>query len=451
MQFRDAFYIPAILCLATAHARAQDLPPNHDQHSSFLSSQVIAADPETFPLRWSPDHVRWSRPLDGYGQSAPVVWQGKAYITSVVGDNKDHCLLTAVNCTTGEVIWQHREDSEVLAESTPMISRAAPTPACDSEGVYAFFETGNLIALTHTGQVRWQRKLQEELGTFQNKFGLSASAAQTDDAIYILIDHEGESSLLAIEKSTGVTRWRTMRAKHGHSWTSPAIVLVNEKPVLVCSSIGSVDAYDWSDGKLLATMDSVGGNSVATPIDCGEGRFLVSSLIRPADGPVEGATRSNLLARLTQQDGKYSIQVDWIAKEARGSFSSPLVHGDYCYWINPQGVLYCLDSKTGEEFYAKRLDCGGCWASPIAIGDRLYCFGRDGEAVVIRIDKEYQELSSGNRVWPEQPVAPDQAPDRQPPGYTARPGIYAAIAFEGAFLLRSGNALYRVDGDTSQP
>jgi outer membrane protein assembly factor BamB len=437
--------------LAAISANAQGLQSAVAPHTTFLSAQVVNASPETFPLRWAPDQLTWNQQLEGYGQSAPAVWQGQAYVTSVAGDNKERCLLSAIDLASGKVLWQHSEESESQAESTPMISRAAPTPNCDSQGVYAFFETGNLIALSHAGAVRWQRKIQTEFGQFQNKFGLSASPAHTSDALYILIDHEGESSLVAIDKLTGDTRWKTPRAKHGHSWTSPSIVLVDDQPVIVCSSIGSIDVYACSDGKQLATFNDVGGNSVATPIDCGEGRFLVSSLIRPADGPVEGATRSNLLAKLVKQNGEYSIQVKWIAQEARGSFSSPILHSDFCFWINPQGVLFCLDAATGEEYYAKRLPCGGCWATPIAIGDRLYCFGRDGESVVIRVAKQYEELATGNRVWSEQAAAAESTPGGQTPGYGGRRGVYAVLALDNAFLVRSGNALYRVDRGQERP
>lgn len=434
------------LMLSAFSAQAQNSTAVTSTNASFLSAQVIDSSADDYPLQWTPEQIAWSRQLDGYGQSAPVIWQGQAYVTSVVGPLKDQCLITAVSLASGEPLWQHTEASETPAESTPMISRAAPTPSCDSQGVYAFFETGNLVSLSHAGQLRWQRKLQADVGAFQNKFGLSASLAQTADALYLLIDHEGESNLLALDKSTGAIRWRTPRGKHGHSWTSPAIVMVDGQPVLVCSSIGSIDVYACDSGELLASHSEVGGNSVATPIDWGNGRFLVSSLIRPADGPVEGATRSNLLAALSKKNGQFTIEVKWIAKEARGSFSSPILHRGYCYWINPQGVLFCLDAETGDEYFAKRLPCGGCWASPIAIGDRLYCFGRDGETVVLRVDKTYEELSVGNRLWSEQPSDAASPPTQRGPGYTARPGMYAVLAFDNSLLFRSGNQLYRLNG-----
>ncbi|MEZ6065325.1 MAG: hypothetical protein R3B90_06365 [Planctomycetaceae bacterium] len=71
--------------------------------------------------------------------------------------------------------------------------------------VYAFFETGNLVALTHDGESLWQRSLTEEYGPFESTIGLATSPCQTDDKLFLLIDHEGPSYLLAVDKRTGRT------------------------------------------------------------------------------------------------------------------------------------------------------------------------------------------------------------------------------------------------------
>ena len=45
------------------------------------------------------------------------------------------------------------------------MSKGAPTPAVDAERLYAFFDSGDLLALTHDGQTVWHRKLGAEYGT----------------------------------------------------------------------------------------------------------------------------------------------------------------------------------------------------------------------------------------------------------------------------------------------
>jgi outer membrane protein assembly factor BamB len=56
----------------------------------------------------------------------------------------------------------------------------------DANGVYCFFEGGNLVALTHDGTVRWERSLVKEFGAFKNHHGLGNSLAQTGTVMFAL-------------------------------------------------------------------------------------------------------------------------------------------------------------------------------------------------------------------------------------------------------------------------
>jgi hypothetical protein len=306
--------------------------------------------------------------------------------------------------------------------------------------------------LDHAGKLVWKRSLQTDHGAFVNKFGLSATPAQTADRLFVLLDHSGDSSLVGIDKASGTTAFVSDRGKRAHSWASPAIIRVGQEPLVVCSSVGSIDAYS-ATGELLCSYTKVGGNSVATPYDLGDGEFLVSSLVRPADGPSENALVSNLLAKVVNRGDDYAIEVKWVAEEARGSFSSPVKQNGFVYFINPQGILFCLDAQSGKQHYAKRTPSGACWATPFPVGDRLYLFGKDGTTSVIRVGESFEIISEGNRAWP---ADADVENDDQPPA--ARPGagpasgptLYAAVPTSDGFLIRRGDRLYRIAPPTPQ-
>lgn len=402
-----------------------------DRVPGFLAPIAESISADSLPLNWDPSSPDWQVEIPGYGQSAPVVWDNRIYLTSVSGAQKETYQLSCFELLSGRELWSQSTVASHLQESSAMVSRAAPTPVVDEAGVYVFYESGQLVAFTHEGQPRWSRSLQNEYGMFENKFGISASLSQTEEAIYVLVDHRGPSYLMAIAKADGGNLWRVERGTREHSWSSPGIVRLVDREVVVCSSVGTVDVYDAKTGEHLIADDRVGGNSVATPVDLGEGRFLVASLIRPADGPVEGALTSNLLAKIVYDDAGYRLQIAWIADQARGSFCSPVAHDGYCYWINPTGVLYCLEMETGTQVYSKRLPCGGCWATPLAIEDRLYCFGRSGEVSVVRCGPEFEILSDSNRLWLAEEEATTQT-------------LYAAVAGHQFLLIRRGDRLYRL-------
>jgi outer membrane protein assembly factor BamB len=62
--------------------------------------------------------------------------------------------------------------------------------------------------------------------------------------------------------------------------------------------------------------------------------------------------------------------------------SSPIVVGDEVYTVSDQGVVSCLDLKSGEAHYRERLG-GNFSASPLfANGHLLFC-SRTGEVSIV--------------------------------------------------------------------
>ncbi len=418
--------------------------------SSFLSFAPEAIDAERLPVAWTPNDVTWKARLVGYGQSSPALWRDRLFVTTVTGPMKDVYHVSCLDTATGETDWVYSFDSSWPSESSTRVSRAAPTPVVDSEAVYAFFESGDLVCLGHDGKLRWSRALQRDWGEFDNRFGISASPAHSDRCLFVLVDHEGESRLAAIDKQTGREQWVVPRGPRSRTWSSPGLVRVGDTTVVVCSSSGTVDGYLVDNGNRVFSTADVGGNTVATPIDLGDGEFLVASLIRPADGPAENAATSNRKMKIVREGDRWRLETGWVAEAARGGFCSPVGDSLCCYWLNPVGVLFCLDRETGQEHYARRLSCGACWATPIVVGNRLYLFGKDGETVVARSGPRLEMISEANRVWPEDepPSASEQL--GQPPTaddnpIQPAPTLYSVLAIDGALIFRRGDVVYRVD------
>ena len=153
---------------------------------------------------WGPEkNLRWQRETDGYGQSAPVIREGHVVLTSVIGPMKEKCCVTCVSLDTGRTQWQSVFTAGQKAPSNYAHSRAAPTPVLDADGVVAFFESGDLIALDWEGKTKWQRNLVDEYGAIENGHGFGSSPTQSDSAIFLNVDHRGQSYLLCLEKADG--------------------------------------------------------------------------------------------------------------------------------------------------------------------------------------------------------------------------------------------------------
>ncbi|MDF1755170.1 MAG: PQQ-binding-like beta-propeller repeat protein [Verrucomicrobiales bacterium] len=328
------------------------------------------------PLEWSDQkNVQWRAKLKGGGQSSPVGVTGRVYVSSVGGDKKENLYLECFDIARGKSLWEKTfQATQTVEEVTDMISRGAPTPVCDENGVYAFYETGDLFGLDHSGNVMWERRIVTEFGEFVGGHGVGSSLVNTPEALILLIDHDGPSYLIGIDKKTGKTRWKTERSSRV-SWTTPLYITHNGVEQLIVSSNGSVDSYQLSDGKQIWTVTGVSNNTVASPSLDGDQIIIGSS--NPGDC---------MAIQLGGSGDVTDTHLRWRAASVTSSFGSPLVYQKMVFFVNRAGVIQAVDSETGSLLWQHRLPAS-TWASPLSAGERVYCFCKDGRTAVLKPDR----------------------------------------------------------------
>lgn len=435
-----------VICLSLL-LLAADAP---ERWPGFLGVGATELQAKSLPLTWSPDkQIAWQAKLPGHGQSSPVVWGDTVVVTSVEGDNKETYHVVALSLSSGKELWRREVKSTSPVENSLYVSRAAPTPVTDGQSVFIFFESGDVAAFSLAGEPLWNRSLASDYGKFQNKFGLSASPVLTSEAMIILVDDEGPSYLVALSKTDGQPLWKVERESRT-SWSSPALVKIGDSSQLVISSAGSVDGYDPASGKQLWSYDDVGSNTAATPLAFDGGKFLVGASAGREAERAQDASKSNLAMTIDFADGKFTPRVLWNTTQATPSFGSPIVHNGLAYWVNRQGVVYCLDAKTGEAKYTERTK-QSIWATPLAVDDRIYLFGKDGLTTVLAAGPEFKVLAE-NQLWDPEKIQPDpkaganeSTPERQRAAANfSGPTQYGIAAVNGSLLIRTGDVLYCV-------
>ena len=424
----------------------------------FLGAGASEVEPASIPLKWSPtENVAWDASLPGHGQSSPVIWGDKVFVTTVEGDNKETCHTLCLSLKDGSILWDHKHTSTSPDPNSVYISRAAPTPVVDGQHVFAFFECGDLVALTHDGKEVWNRSLSKEYGKFTNKFGLSGSPVQTESSVMVLIDDEGPSYLVSFAKADGKILWKTDRTSRT-SWSSPALLTIDGQPQVVVSSAGSIDGYDPSTGKQIWTFTDIGGNTGTTPLPAGPNQFLVAASPGRSGENSEGAKKSNALMKVSRDGENWKVEKVWMAAEATPSWASPFIHQGFAYWVNRVGVVYCIDAATGEQKYAQRTK-QSCWATPMPLGDRIYFFGKDGLTTVLAAGPEFKELAA-NELWPaDTPPTDNGAPKpdetsaerKQASAMFSGPTQYGVAAVSGSLLIRVGSHVFCIrDGSAAR-
>ena len=365
------------------------------------------------PLTWGEtENIAWTTKLPGYGQSSPVVWDGKIFVTASEGQMKETLVVLCIEVTTGEILWTKRFEASNKTERTDMISQAAPTPTVDAQYLYAFFESGDLFALSHQGEKGWHRSLTKEYGTFIGNHGIGSSIIQTNEAVILLIDHDGPSYLLSINKTDGTNLWKRDREKRV-SWTSPVISRYGNVTEILISSNGIVEAYNAENGEQRWYVEGVQKNTVPSPTVTEEWVVVGSSQKGETFGIKRGGAGDVTESHIRWKGGVAS------------SFGSPLVHRDSVYIVNKAGVLSCLNLETGSVSWTTRIG-SSTWASPIAAGDMLYFFGRDGDTTVMQAPLQHQI---------------EIPPIMSVNSLTTESRVYGVAAINGAFLIRTGSRL----------
>ncbi len=347
------------------------------------------------PVRWGAETgIAWQHELPGYGQSTPLIFQKRVYVTAVEGTLKEQCMVLCYELGSGEELWRVTLKSANPSPSNYMASRAAPTPIVDEQAVYAFFETGDVVAVDLQGEQLWHRDLTADYGKFDNNHGLGASPAHNAAQLFLNVEHRGPSYLLALDKSSGETAWKVDR-NSGSSWSSPIVANCNGSEQVIVSSGGSVTGYSVGEGAQQWTLDGLDGNTVPSPTAIGNKLFIGARLPEFAE---EGSVRSNCCIDLSAV-GASGPAILWRSEKAVSDYCSPVQAGDVTYFVNKGGILYCVNSQSGELHYVKRLGTD-CWGTPIVAGDLVYFFGKDGKTQVIKASAQY-ELVASNPLWDE--------------------------------------------------
>lgn len=409
-----------------------------DAWLSFQNGGQMSLADSAAPARQLSDDVAWVAELPGYGQSSPVTWDGRVYVTTVAGPNKETYYVSAYDLQDGSQLWQHEVKNASPRENSNYVSRAAPTPAADEHGLICFFEGGNLVALTHGGTLRWERNLAAEYGEVGARHGLAASIEQDEQSAYVWVERAEQPYVLSVDKESGETNWKA-EGVGATSWASPRIVQVGDSRHLVLSAIGSLIGLDVQTGERLWELGDMTGNSTPTPIPLGNARFLIGATVGRGDSDSGRASASNGVVEIKQpDDGSWQADFVWRAKRATSSFGSPIAHNGLACFVNASGVLYALDLETGEEQFAERL-AGSVWATPLGIGQQVFFFGKDGQVTVLNLSGTSHEITTWNSL-PADPQANEGAEENA----QSQSVLYGVSWCDDLMLFRRGDRLIAV-------
>ena len=390
------------------------------------------ADSRNLPLTWSEtSNVRWKIPLHGRAWSSPVILDGRIWVTTATPDGKALSVI-AVDQDTGRTLHDLKLfDVAEPQYAHPFNSYASPSPVLEPGRVYVTFGSPGTAALdAATGKVLWERR-DLECNHFR---GAGSSPILFGDLLIMHFDGADVQYVVALDKRTGRTVWRTPRSVDfkdlgpdgkpkadgdlRKAFATPHIVEVDGRPMLISLGGRATYGYDPQTGRELWRIEEHTSHSASTRPVAGHGLIFY---------PTGFDTPKLFAIRPTGSGNATDTHVVWRFARSVPNKPSILLVDDLIYMINDVGIATAVEAKTGEMVWQSRV--GGTFsASPLYADGRIYLFDEDGKTTVIAGGREFRML----------------AENQLDNGFMASPAVAG-----DALFLRTKTDLYRIEGTTA--
>ncbi len=383
------------------------------------------------PLTWSEtQNIRWKVPVSGKGTSSPVVWGDRIFFLTAIetaragtperaqasepnepapfhgGKNPKNVYKFDVVCldlATGQTLWQQTACETVPHEGHhPDHGFASYSPVTDGTHVWASFGSRGVHCYDLNGEHKWSR----DLGRMKTKmmFGEGSSPALAGEALIVVMDHEGDSAIHALDKNTGRTLWKQARDEDT-AWSTPAVAVVEGKMQVIVSATNRIRSYDVATGEMVWQCGGQTQNVIPSPI-VSDGLVFCTSGFRGSE------LQAIELGHTGDLTGTRAVR--WQVSKATPYVPSPILYGDNLYVCSMnRAAISCYHAATGKlNFIEERLEAvKDIYASPVGAAGRIYFVGRKGATEVIR-NADTLEVLATNKLDDEFDASPAIVGDR---------------------------------------
>ncbi len=350
------------------------------------------SEEKNLPTQWSPtEHVNWRVPLPERGNSTPIVWDDRIFVTQAQGDQRT---LMCFDRKDGKLRWQKgitTKEKDPTHQTNPYCSGS---PVTDGERIIVSFASDGLFCYDFDGKELWHRT---DLGQQVHIWGNGSSPMIAGDLCFLNFGPGATTYLLAVDKKTGRTVWKHdeatgygsgegKNATFNGSWTTPTLIKVEGRDQLLMSWPQRLAAYDPQSGKELWTCTGLNPLVYTSPIS--------------EDGIVVTMGGYNGMAMAVRAGGSGDITTErrlWHQPRTKQRIGSAVIHEGYIYIHNDPGIAECFELKTGNLVWDQRLTgkgkTGQNWSSVMLAGGNCYTITQGGDCFVFKASPKFEMVS----------------------------------------------------------
>jgi outer membrane protein assembly factor BamB len=420
------------LLLPLAQAAFADWPdfrgPTADGHATAGTNLL------GLPLRWSEtNNVTWKTPIPHRGWSTPVLLGKQIWLTTATPGGNDFFAL-CVDADSGKILFNERifhcDTPEPLGNL--LNSYASPSPVIETVRVYVHFGSYGTACLdTGSLKVLWKR---DDLPCRHFR-GPGSSPVLFNDLLILTMDGVDVQYLIALDKQTGKTVWKTDRTAEWNdlgpdgkvqaegdlrkAYSTPILVPVRGATQLITVGAKAAYGYDALSGREIWKIRHGDFSAAARPLFADGLAYLCT-----------GGSKGGLLAVRVDGTGDVTTtNIVWRNPRGTPRMPSPVLVDGLIFMVSDGGIGSCVEAATGNQLWQERL--GGEYAASMLYADgRVYCFNQTGASVVLKPSRTYEVLAT------------NQLHD----GFMASPAVLGK-----ALILRTKTHLYRIDAPGTKP
>ena len=373
------------ICLTTA-AVAENWPGWRGPRGDGTCSE------NEVPTQWdgpSGKNILWKSEIPGKGHASPIVWDDRMFVVSCLEKNQERVLI-CLDRLSGRVLWQRSILHAPLETKNSLNSYASSTPVTDGDSVFVtFLEVGEtkvpalnvskprevtlgrmfVAAYDFDGNQRWIKKP----GEFASVHGFCSSPILYEELVIVNGDHDGDSYIVALNKKSGETVWKTPREYKTRSYVPPIIRKIDGRTQMVLSGSRHIASYDPADGSLHWKIDGPTEQYVASLVYDGKLFYMVAGF----------PTYHVMAIRPDGQGVVTDTHVAWHVTNVRCYVPSPVVVNGYLLVADDRGTANCFEAATGKRLWQDRL--GKHYSASLVTANGLvYFLADDGITKIVR-------------------------------------------------------------------
>jgi outer membrane protein assembly factor BamB len=328
-----------------------------------------------YPTEWdgvSGKNIEWKTEVPKPGQSSPVIWGDKVFVT---GAENKALEVYCIDKGNGKLLWTGlasgiEGEPVELPETDQDAGMAVSSVVVNKNVVCAVFANGNLVCFDHNGKLKWSKNI----GLPANTYGYSSSLIIYEKLLILQFDSNEKVSLMGFEYETGELKWETLR-KGRPVWSSPVLAYFGGKPQVVLNGNPNVSSFDAVTGKELWTIECMSGDVAPSVAVNSTMAYAVTDYAQLA------AIKPGTVPSIVWSDNTFTPDA-----------SSPVANDQFLFIATGNGDIACYNAEKGDTLWSHYFT-DQFYASPIIADDMVYLLDRSGVMHIIKAGPEFQIIS----------------------------------------------------------